>query len=352
MLKFIHCCENDLPEKYRRNDSLLKEYAQSEEVFYAIPSFYDLQVNGFNGITLDGASGVTAEKLSGIASSLRKYGCMKFVPTLITSPYDVLRSSLAATADFMKMHPDVIPGLHIEGPFISMAKKGIHSEEYIRNLEGRDLELILEYADAVSYITLDPQRITPLNMQKLISRGIRISLGHTDAGYNEAEAFIKNGATLGTHLFNAMTLAKNGRTPMTAEAIMTSDNVYCGVIADGVHVNYGMLKLAHLTLGKRFVMVTDCLSAAGTDPHIYREFVFAGKTIYNTPDKGCIDAGGTLGGSRLTMPEGLANLVNHAGFTLPDAVYAACIAPAEALGERNTVPSVILGSDYSVRMVM
>ena len=189
-------------------------------------------------------------------------------------------------------------------------------------------------------------------MQKLISRGIRISLGHTDAGYNEAEAFIKNGATLGTHLFNAMTLAKNGRTPMTAEAIMTSDNVYCGVIADGVHVNYGMLKLAHLTLGKRFVMVTDCLSAAGTDPHIYREFVFAGKTIYNTPDKGCIDAGGTLGGSRLTMPEGLANLVNHAGFTLPDAVYAACIAPAEALGERNTVPSVILGSDYSVRMVM
>lgn len=324
MLDYVYCCPDSVPDA--------QKYAASDRRYYVTPSYIDIQVNGYNEVTLDGNDGVTVEKLEHISESLKHSGCAIFVPTLITSPYEILKKSLEQTELYMKKHPGRIPGLHIEGPFISPVKKGIHKEAYIRKLEGRDLELILRYAGAVSYITLDPNAVTPDVMKELLNAGIRLSLGHTEADYRKAEEFIGNGATLGTHLYNAMTMAANGRTPMAVEAILNSDTVYCGVIGDGIHVNYALVRLAHRLLGDRFVLVTDCLAAAGTDPEKFRSFVFAEKEIFNDLVKGCIDAKGTLGGSRLTMTEGVQNLVRHAGFTLNEAVYAATLAPAKALG--------------------
>lgn len=338
MLKFIHCNDSSSSE--------LDKYRSSENTYYVCPSFIDLQVNGYGGISLDHDVGVTAEKLEHISRSLKDSGCAVFVPTLITSPYERLKSSLEETSAFMRSHPGAVPGLHIEGPFISMAKKGIHNESYIRKLEGRDLELLLSHADAVAYVTLDPEAITEDNLRLLTSAGIKVSLGHTSADYDTACRFIANGATLGTHLYNAMTMAGNGRTPKAAEAILNSDSVYCGVIGDGIHVHYGLVRLAHKMLGDRFVLVTDCLAAAGTDPHVFKEFIFAEKKIFNDPEKGCIDAGGTLGGSRLTMAEGVRNLILHAGFSVDDAVFAAAVAPARALGIAVPESLNILDGDY------
>ncbi len=330
----------------------LAAFARAPGKYYLAPAFFDLQVNGFAGVSFDGPAGVTAAKLARVADALRERGCGAFVPTLISSPAEVIASSLEAVRAFMRERPGAIPGLHIEGPYISAAKRGIHPPALLRDLAGEELELILSYRDAVAYITADPRRIAPADLRRLRDAGIRISLGHTDASGAEAAAFLANGASLATHLYNAMSLAANGRTPGAVEAVYNDPDVYCGVIADGLHVDFALVKLAGKILGDRFVLVTDCLSAAGTDPAVFKKFAFAGKEIFNDPEKGCRDAAGTLAGSRLTMAEGVRNLVKYCGFSVERAVRAAAVAPAAALGLGPLPGRVVLDGDLRLAAVI
>ena len=321
------------------------ELEETAETYYLCPAFYDLQVNGYDGIMLDAS--ISREALSRIAASMREDGVFRFVPTVITCSFEHMAETLKIVRECQPFLRDSIPGVHLEGPFISRAKKGIHEERFIRSMTAEDLQLLLEYRDAVSYITADPAAVPPEYLKRLVGAGIRVSLGHTAADAARAGEFFRNGATLATHLHNAMSHARGGRDPMAVEAVLASDTVYAGVIADGIHVAWPEIRIARKCLGKRLVLVTDALAAAGVREPL-ASFRFAGTTVYNDPVRGLVNKDGTLGGSRLTMLEGVRNLVQYGGFSEKEALYAASEAPFQAMGETPEV-YLILDSGLNIR---
>ena len=322
-----------------------KDLQNASEVYYLAPAFYDLQVNGYDGIMLD--EEITQEGLTKITASLKEDGVFRFAPTVITCSFEHMRETLETVRRLFADFRECIPGVHLEGPFISPTKKGIHEERFIRRMEERDLSLLLEYREEVAYITADPAAVPPEYLKKLTEAGIRISLGHTTATAREAQRFFAGGATMVTHLHNAMSHARGGRDPMATEAALAADRVYAGVIADGIHVAWPEIIIARKCLGERFMLVTDALAAAGARKPLPR-FRFAGTTVYNDPEKGCINADGTLGGSRLTMLTGVKNLIRDAGFTPEAALIAASEAPFRAMGEVKEV-FLVLDEDMNIR---
>ena len=309
------------------------------ETYYLCPAFYDLQVNGYDGIMLDEC--ISREALDHIAASMREDGVFRFVPTVITCSSELMLKTLKTVRECLKSLKDSIPGVHLEGPFISRAKKGIHEERFIRSMTAEDLAVVLEYRDAVAYVTADPEAVPSEYLKKLVSAGIRVSLGHTAADAASSLEFFQNGASMATHLYNAMSRARGGRDPMAVEAVLAQDGVYAGVIADGIHVAWPEIRIARKCLGNHFVLVTDALAAAGARKPL-ASFRFAGTTVYNDPLRGLVNRDGTLGGSRLTMAEGVRNLVRYGGFSERDALCAASEAPFRAMGE---TPEVYLITD-------
>jgi N-acetylglucosamine-6-phosphate deacetylase len=150
-----------------------------------------------------------------------------------------------------------------------------------------------------------------------------------------------HGIRFATHLYNAMTPTVNGREPGVVGAIYDRDDVYTGVIADGHHVHWANIRLAHKILGQRLVLVTDATAAAGA-PAGFEQFDFCGTTVH-LRDGQCIDEHGTLGGSALTMIEGVANLVQQVGLPLDEALRMATLYPACAIGWDRTLGSITVG---------
>lgn len=331
MLKAL-CIGQDIKDillKDPKTKDQMLAYEESTATYYVAPAYLDLQVNGYAQVTLD--EGYSEDALLYMSDAMRRDGTSMFVPTVITCTRDYMAQVLKITSDFMAKFPGRIPGVHLEGPFISQGRAGIHQASLIRVMAEEDLELLLKYRKAISYITCSPESVPPLMRKALIDAGIKLSLGHSTADFKAADEFLKAGATLGTHLYNAMTKAYNGRTPGCVEALLLN-KTFTGVICDGVHVAWPLVQLAHQILGRNFVLVTDALAAAGVkDPTTFPEFNFAGTKIFNDPVRGCIDSNGTLGGSRLVMAQGVRNLVNELGLSLEDAVYAGAISPYGAL---------------------
>lgn len=342
MLKNIYC------ENIKRNE--LKEFVESPEQYYLAPAFFDIQVNGYNRISLD--EGVTTEKLEQMAESMILHGVSRFIPTLISSSSKMMEDSLNATRDFMNLYKGVIPGLHIEGPFIDQAKKGIHMESKIRFFTTEDLRIVLEYKDYIAYMTISPTAIDETMMKILINSGIKLSLGHSNINYNEAKRAMDHGINMATHLYNGMSHMQNARDPMAAEAILNS-KIYASVIGDGIHVSYPVVEMIHDILGDKFILTTDALSAAGVENSSdYTTFRFAGKTVYNDKIHGCTDEKGILAGSRLTMAEGVRNLVNKCNFTVEEAIYAATLAPMKAFNIEEINDYIVLDKDLKVVEVL
>lgn len=341
MLNKLYCnLAADLPN--------LKFFADSDQDYFLAPAFLDIQVNGYDTISLD--KELTVHALECMNESMLRDGVSQFVPTVISSSYEHMLDTLENTRAFMQKHPNVIPGVHLEGPFISSTKCGIHSKENIRKMSAEDLKLILLFKDAIAYLTVDPLCLDQDCINILLQNGIKLSLGHTSCDYSTAMGFFEKGASMATHLFNAMSKSPNGRNPMAVEAVLANSKIYTGVIADGVHVSYPMVKIAWRLLGDHFILTTDALSAAGVqDVGSYVSFSFANKVIYNDPMHGCVDENGTLAGSRLTMLDGVKNLVDNCCLSVEDAIYAASVAPRKALQMQDNSTYIIL--DGSLNLV-
>ncbi len=308
----------------------LDTYKFGDTPYYLAPTFYDLQVNGYDGVMLD--VDMSVDNLKAVSKSLKRDGVYRFVPTMITCSYEHMLETLENIRAFMSEYPGVIPGVHLEGPFISLAKKGIHEARFVRKMTSQDLESLLKYKDEVSYITVSPEQVSEEQVKTLVEAGIQISIGHTKSSFADVSKLITAGARLATHLYNAMDRALGGRDPRTVEAVLASDTSYVGIIADGIHVAWPELVIAHKCLQDRLVLVTDALAGAGASSKL-ESFTFAGTTIINDPLKGCINKDGTLGGSRLTMQDGVRNLVKYASFRKEEALMAATVAPYKAMQE-------------------
>lgn len=295
---------------------------------YVTPGFIDLQLNGCGGVLVNDS--ITRETFEIMNKTNIKYGCTSFAPTLITTEDKNIRAALDLV-ESMKDKEDIgVLGLHIEGPFISKEKKGIHNPNFIRPMDKAILERLCESGgETVKIITVAPENISGEYIAKLAESGIKVSLGHTNATYSQIDEKRIYGITLATHLYNGMSSFTH-REPGAAGAVLNLD-ICGGIIADGFHCDYNAITIAHKIMGERLFLVTDAVSPAGTD---MKYFYFEGNKVYHENGK-CFGEDGTLGGSALTMVEGVRNLVNHAHLTLEEAVRMATLYPAKAVGMEN-----------------
>ncbi|HHX8541070.1 TPA: N-acetylglucosamine-6-phosphate deacetylase [Vibrio diabolicus] len=300
------------------------------------PGFIDLQLNGCGGVMLNDA--ITPETMQIMHEANLKSGCTSFLPTLITSSDEDMRTAISAAREYHNQYQNQSLGLHLEGPYLNVAKKGIHNVDFIRPSDESMIDLICANADIIAKVTLAPEQNDPEHIARLKAAGIVVSIGHTNATYAEARKGFEAGITFATHLFNAMT-PMVGREPGVVGAIYDTPDVYAGIIADGFHVDYANIRIAHKIKGEKLVLVTDATAPAGAN---IDHFIFVGKKVYYRDGK-CVDENGTLGGSALTMIEAVQNSVEHAGIALDEALRMATLYPATAIGVEDRLGRVRKG---------
>lgn len=294
------------------------------------PGYIDLQLNGGFGKDFTTEPGSMIE----VAKLLPQTGVVAFLATFITSPLDTYPQKLQAVQAVQSVQAEdrtsgaKILGAHIEGPFLNPTTKGAHNQELFQEINDTTLRF-LQPLSAVCLLTLAPELPGALQaVQELASHGIKISIGHSNATFEQATASIQAGTRYATHLYNAMRGMQH-RDPGLVGTLLTSDEVTCGLIADGIHVHPRMVKLAFRLLGpKRLTLVSDAMAAMGMPPGKYvigDQDVIVDETTARLTD-------GTLAGSILHMDLAVRNMVNYCGCTPAQAIRMASTTPAEVLG--------------------
>jgi len=288
------------------------------------PGFIDVQVNGGGGALMNEAP--SADVVARIAESHRKYGTVGLMPTLVTDAPEKMRTAIAAVREARRRFPSVL-GIHLEGPFLDPARKGAHDASYIREIEATDIELIANADCGAVILTLAPNYVRAVAIRTLAARGVLVSLGHSDATYEEAQTGLAAGARAFTHLFNAMSPLQ-GRRPGMVGAALDSEQAFVGVIADGRHVHPGSLRIAFAAKPRdRVMLITDAMPPAAGGPD---SFLLQGRRVARVD--GCLRLeDGTIAGSVITMDEALRFCVRTIGVTLGHALAMASRAPAAFL---------------------
>ncbi|MFM2366762.1 MAG: N-acetylglucosamine-6-phosphate deacetylase NagA [Pseudomonadota bacterium] len=289
------------------------------------PGYLDLQVNGGGDVLLNNAP--TAASMGVIAAAHRTFGTVGILPTVITSAPDILRAAVAAAIEAKGM--DGILGLHIEGPHISIPRRGTHAAKYVRPLDQGTMDLIASLRDHAVFvkITLAPESVQPGQIARLVGLGAVVSIGHSDATSDEVERCLAEGATCFTHLFNAMSPMLN-RAPGVTGAAINSD-AYCGIICDGHHVADQMLSLAIRArpVPNRMFLVSDSMSTIGGSDR----FELYGQKIKLSGGR-LINAEGSLAGAHTTMAESVARAINVLNLPAEQALQMATSVPAGLIG--------------------
>ncbi|WP_095211207.1 N-acetylglucosamine-6-phosphate deacetylase [Endozoicomonas ascidiicola] len=299
------------------------------------PGFIDLQLNGCGGVLFN--ADISADTLDTMHEANLRSGCTAFLPTLITSVDEDMRRAIQVTREYMAKHPHRIPGVHLEGPYLNKERKGIHNPEIIRTPSAEMIDYICDNADVVAMMTLAPESCPEGTIEKLSKAGIVVSLGHTNATCTQAKIAEQAGASFATHLHNAMS-PLGSREPGVVGAVFDSQRLGAGIIADGHHLAFENLRIAHRIMGDRLVLVTDATTPAGTE---METFLFAGQTIYHKDGK-CTNADGTLAGSALTMIEAVANSID-AGIDANAVIRMATINAARAIHQAQNMGSIAIG---------
>lgn len=303
------------------------------------PGFIDIQLNGCGGVqfneTLDSLS---IETLEIMQQTNLLSGCSSYLPTLITSSDEFMRKAVNVMRDYLKTHHNQALGLHLEGPYINPEKKGIHNIDYIRKPDQAMIDFLCDNADVIKILTLAPERVESHFIRQLVEAGIHVSAGHSNGTYEDARKGFNAGIRMGTHLFNAMP-AISGRLPGVVGAIYDESEVYCGIIADGLHVDWANIRNSHRIKHDKLILTTDAILPVGTN---ITECTFGGKTIYYKDGK-CTDINGTLGGSALTMIEAVSNSVKHVGIALDEALRMATLYPAKSIGVEKKLGTITEG---------
>jgi N-acetylglucosamine-6-phosphate deacetylase len=315
------------------------------------PGFVDLQVNGGGGVMFN--ADPTPATLARIAEAHARLGTTAVMPTLISSDRATRRAAIAAArAAWAEKIPGVV-GLHLEGPFLAPARRGIHPAEAITTPDAEDLaELTAAFAAPVM-ITLAPEIVAAADIAALAAAGRLVFAGHSDASFEQAQAGFEAGIIGSTHLFNAMSQL-TGRAPGLVGAALSRG--VAGIIVDLLHVHPASVALAFARMGaERLFLVSDAMATAGSD---MTSFDLAGRTIRLVDNK-LTGADGTLAGAHLCMAEAVRRAVQDVGIPLAAALRMATQTPADAVGlaEHGRIASgsradfVVLDSALTVRAV-
>jgi N-acetylglucosamine-6-phosphate deacetylase len=291
------------------------------------PGFIDLQVNGGFGVEV----GERADAIARLAARLPATGVTAFLPTLVSSAAEVYPRACQAFLASRGAAGALPLGLHLEGPFLSLRRAGAHRTSAIENASPAVWDPFLEH-DALRLVTLAPELEGALeHIQRLRQQRVVVSLGHTDASYEEFRRGIDAGATMVTHLFNAMS-GFRPRAPGAVGAALLDERVTVGVIADGVHSHPASLRLAVRVKGPdKVALVTDAIAGAGMEPGRYQ---LGGQDILVKDGQARLPDG-TLAGSVLSLDEAIRNVVSWAETGVGEACRMASEVPARLLGLRS-----------------
>jgi N-acetylglucosamine-6-phosphate deacetylase len=287
------------------------------------PGFIDLQVNGGADVLFNDQP--TVEGIRSIAAAHRKFGTTGLLPTLISDSTQKMRLALDA-ADAAVCDEGSVLGVHLEGPYLSSEKPGVHDARQIRPPSADELAMLTAPRNGVLLVTLAPEVVPPGFIAQLVAAGVRVSLGHSMASYQQTRAAMAEGLTGFTHLFNAMRPLSSREGGPIAQALESPDAWY-GLIVDGVHVDPAMLRLALRGLGHP-LLVTDAMPPVGGSRS---NFSLHGKNV-TARDGYCVTDDGTLAGTVLDMAAAVRNCIRLLGVALPDALRFASVHPATFLG--------------------
>ncbi|WP_367346999.1 N-acetylglucosamine-6-phosphate deacetylase [Stenotrophomonas bentonitica] len=311
---------------------------------WLLPGFIDAQVNGGGGVLFNNTPDV--ESLRTLAAAHRRFGTTALLPTLISDDVQVMRTAIDATRTAIEQGVPGVIGIHLEGPYIAPGRKGTHDASKFRVPDADEIALAASLDNGVTLLTLAPERVPLDSIRALVERGVIVAAGHTAATYEEARAGLDAGIRGFTHLYNAMS-PLTGREPGAVGAALEDRDSWIGIIADGVHVHPGSLRvaLAAKPAGK-VMLVTDAMSPVGADSP---SFELYGEVI-TVVDGVVRNAAGALAGSALDMVTAVRNAVNLLGLPLDEAARMASRYPAQFLNVDDRLGEIAEG--YQADLVL
>jgi N-acetylglucosamine-6-phosphate deacetylase len=299
------------------------------------PAFFDVHTHGAAGRDVMEA---TPEALAKIGEFFASRGTGSFLPTTVTAPLDVTLRALEGLARIIAgpaVEGQARPvGIHLEGPFLSHIKRGVQPAEHLLAPDIAIFDRLFEAAGGhVRLMTLAPELPGAMELAAhATARGVRVSVGHSNATAAETRAVIAAGAVSATHTFNAMR-ALEQREPGIAGTVLTSDELFAELICDGIHVAPEMVDLWWRAKGEeRAMLVTDAMSACGMPDGTYRLGGFAVEV-----ENGRATANGVLAGSVLTLDRALANFLQFTGATVEQGLRLVTSNPAAMIGVVGTL---------------
>jgi N-acetylglucosamine-6-phosphate deacetylase len=292
---------------------------------WLVPGFIDTQVNGGgNRLFNDDPSPGT---IAAIGAAHRQFGTTGFLPTLISDDATKIEAAIDAARSAIAAGVPGVLGVHIEGPFLNVEKKGIHDASKLRPISDAEISLLSQPTGGKTVVTLAPETVPAEAIRRLSEAGVIVCAGHSNATAACIDEALSNGIRGFTHLFNAMSQL-TAREPGVVGAALNDAASWCGIIVDGHHVDPMVLKIALRAAPlRRFMLVSDAMPSVGGD----KSFTLAGEEI-NVVDGRCVNADGTLGGSDLDMACAVHNAVSMLGLHLANAVTMASANPAAFLG--------------------
>ncbi|MDO6747399.1 N-acetylglucosamine-6-phosphate deacetylase [Gilvimarinus sp. 1_MG-2023] len=320
-----------LPE----NDNVVRQYPDAEIIPLAggilAPGFIDLQVNGGGGAFFTNDPSVSA--LQTMLDGHRPTGTTSMLPTLISDTRPTHQAGVKAVSDAINAGMNGILGIHIEGPFFDMDKRGAHNAKYIRGIEQEDMQWLTAIEGFKVMLTLAPEHAASGQVRQLCQAGIFVAAGHTNAHYEDVVAAIADGLTGFTHLFNAMR-PQSGREPGVVGAALESDTTWCGIICDNHHVHPGSVRVAlnAKPLGKLY-LVTDAMSTVGSEQ---KSFTIYGEEIFEH-NGALVNAEGRLAGSAIGMIDAVRIAHRDVGISLSESLRMASLYPAEYMKLNQTL---------------
>jgi N-acetylglucosamine-6-phosphate deacetylase len=320
---------------------------------YLLPGFIDTQVNGGGGMLFNDQP--TLESITAIGTAHRRFGTTAFLPTLISDDLDKMVAAMRAVEQAIDAGVPGVVGIHLEGPYLSAVRKGVHDPVKFRRIDAAAIASLSSLRVGKTLVTLAPEECEAADITALAAAGVIVAAGHSNATYHEMVDAFAAGVTGVTHLYNAMSPLRH-RAPGVVGAALENGSVYCGIIPDGRHVDPVAMRIAvNARPRDRFMLVTDAMPSVGS---ANESFVLQGRPI-RVVDGVCVDSNGVLAGSHLDMATALRNMVAMAGVTLEEASVMASAAPAAflGLGDRGALTPgaradlVWLGVDLCVRGV-
>lgn len=313
----------------------------AKEVRYTgtlVPGFIDVQVNGGGGVLFNTSPTVACIETVGKAHA--RFGTTGFLPTLITDNVQVMAKAADAVASAVAQKSAGVLGVHFEGPHLSVPKKGVHPQGFIREITEAELAIFCRQDLGIRVVTLAPENVSPEVIRLLVESGVKVCLGHSNADYDTVVAALKAGATGFTHLYNAMS-PLGSREPGVVGAAIESETAWCGLIVDGHHVHPAAARVALRAKPRgKMMLVTDAMPPVGMDDET--SFELFGTQVLRVGDR--LNAvTGELAGCVLDMASAVHNTVNMLGLPLDEALRMASLYPAEFLGIADSVGRLALG---------